>query len=141
MNKISKRTEESNDSGRVCRGFTSRGRAFANGECILKKVECLSSKQGKITKQDKAQVVYELRNEFSVKALLQLADIPRSTYYYWVNTIGIPDRDAKLKDVKEISIQFRSIDDTVNRIISRGKFFDGKCVKDVEKDLHGRGLS
>ncbi|MGG4108365.1 IS3 family transposase, partial [Paenibacillus lautus] len=65
----------------------------------FKKVEHLSSKQGKITKQDKAQVVYELRNEFSVKALLQLADIPRSTYYYWVNTFGMPDKDSELKDV------------------------------------------
>ena len=69
--------------------FTSRNRAFENGECIFKKVECLSSKEGKITKEDKAQVVYELRNEYSVKALLQLADIPRSTYYYWVKAIGI----------------------------------------------------
>lgn len=51
----------------------------------------LSSKQGKITKQDKAQVVYELRNAFPVKALIQLADIPRSTYYYWVKKFGRPD--------------------------------------------------
>ncbi|GED17200.1 hypothetical protein AMI01nite_51910 [Aneurinibacillus migulanus] len=51
-------------------------------KCIFKKVEFLSSKQGKITKQDKAQVVHELRHEFPAKALLQLADIPRSTYYY-----------------------------------------------------------
>ncbi|WP_370017133.1 helix-turn-helix domain-containing protein [Peribacillus sp. B2I2] len=63
----------------------------------FKKVECLSSKQGKITKQDKAQVVYELRNAFSVKALIQLADIPRSTYYYWVKNFGRPDPDAELK--------------------------------------------
>jgi hypothetical protein len=34
-----------------------------------------------------------------VKALLQLADIPRSTYYYWVNTFGMPDKDSELKDV------------------------------------------
>ena len=39
------------------------------GKCVFKKVECLSSKQGKITKQDKAQVVYELRHEFPVKEL------------------------------------------------------------------------
>ena len=44
---------------------------LTNGECVFKKVECLSSKQGKITKQDKAQVVYELRNEFPVKALIK----------------------------------------------------------------------
>ncbi|MHA0856331.1 IS3 family transposase [Paenibacillus sp. CMAA1364] len=64
----------------------------------FKKVECLSSKQGKITKQDKAQVVYELRYEFSVKGLLQLAGVPRSTYYYVVKTFGMPDRDKELKD-------------------------------------------
>ncbi|MGG1658027.1 IS3 family transposase [Brevibacillus sp. NRS-1366] len=62
-----------------------------------KKVECLSSKQGKITKQDKAQVVFELRTEFPIKALLKLAGIPRSTYYYYVKTIGRPDKHAELK--------------------------------------------
>jgi len=35
--------------------------------------------------------------EFPVNALLQLAQIPRSTYYYWVNTFGRPDKDADLK--------------------------------------------
>lgn len=39
----------------------------------IKKSECLSSKQETITKQDKAQVIYELRYEFPVKELLQLA--------------------------------------------------------------------
>jgi transposase InsO family protein len=34
-----------------------------------------------------------------VKSLLQLADIPRSTYYYVVKTFGRPDKDAELKDV------------------------------------------
>ncbi|MED3561606.1 IS3 family transposase [Bacillus xiapuensis] len=63
----------------------------------FKKVECLSSKQGKITKQDKAKVVFELRSEFPVNALLKLADIPRSTYYYWVSTFNRPDKDAELK--------------------------------------------
>jgi transposase InsO family protein len=32
-----------------------------------------------------------------VKSLLQLADIPRSTYYYWVKNFGRPDPDAELK--------------------------------------------
>ncbi|WMT42168.1 IS3 family transposase [Paenibacillus sp. D2_2] len=63
----------------------------------FKKVECLSSKQGKITKQDKAQVVYELRREFPVIALLQLAGIPRSTYYYVIKSFGRPDPDGELK--------------------------------------------
>jgi transposase InsO family protein len=41
--------------------------------------------------------VFELRTEFPVKELLKLADIPRSTYYYWVKTFGRPDKDAELK--------------------------------------------
>jgi transposase InsO family protein len=32
-----------------------------------------------------------------VKALLLLADIPRSTYYFWVKNFGRPDPDAELK--------------------------------------------
>ncbi|MFF0830184.1 IS3 family transposase [Brevibacillus sp. NPDC003359] len=63
----------------------------------FKKVECLSSKQGKITKQDKVQVVYELRHEYPLKALLVLADLPRSTYYYYVKNFGRPDLDRELK--------------------------------------------
>ncbi|WP_155982705.1 IS3 family transposase [Paucisalibacillus sp. EB02] len=63
----------------------------------FKKVECLSSKQGKVTKQDKAKVIYELRLRFSVKALIKLANIPRSTYYYWVRQFDRPDKDAELK--------------------------------------------
>ncbi|MEV5027385.1 IS3 family transposase [Paenibacillus sp. LPE1-1-1.1] len=62
-----------------------------------KKVECLSSKQGKITKQDKAQLVYELRLEFPVVALLKLAGVKRSTFYYLVKQFGKPDPDEDLK--------------------------------------------
>lgn len=32
-----------------------------------------------------------------MNALIQLADIPRSTYYYWVRNFGRPDPDAELK--------------------------------------------
>ena len=32
-----------------------------------------------------------------MKALIKLADIPRSTYYYWVNLFDRPDKDAELK--------------------------------------------
>lgn len=41
--------------------------------------------------------MFELRIEFPVKELLKLAGIPRSTYYYWVNTFDRPDKDAELK--------------------------------------------
>ena len=53
--------KEKTKSWRFNRGTTSGKWAFTYGKCVFKKVECLSSKQGEITKQDKAQVVYELR--------------------------------------------------------------------------------
>ncbi|MFC3041888.1 IS3 family transposase, partial [Virgibacillus xinjiangensis] len=63
----------------------------------FKKVECLSSRKGKITQRDKAQVIYELRHKYPVRTLLLLAGIPKSTYYYWVDQMGQPDPDAELK--------------------------------------------
>ncbi|MDP4099397.1 IS3 family transposase [Paenibacillus sp. P96] len=109
-----------------------------------KKVECLSSKQGKITKQDKAQVVYELRNEFSVKALLQLADIPRSTYYYWVNTLNMPDKDSELKDMIQAIYEehqgrygYRRIQD---ELVNRGHRVNHKKVQRLMKVLGLKSL-
>ncbi|WP_392085319.1 IS3 family transposase, partial [Streptomyces sp. NPDC015350] len=32
-----------------------------------------------------------------MKKLIKLANIPRSTYYYWVNTFNLPDKNAELK--------------------------------------------
>ncbi|PFL30545.1 hypothetical protein COJ06_23195, partial [Bacillus cereus] len=55
------------------------------------------SKQTEVTKKDKAQVVYELRHQFPVQSLLVLANIPRSTYYYWLKNAKRPDPDADLK--------------------------------------------
>ncbi|MFF5994321.1 IS3 family transposase [Lysinibacillus sp. KU-BSD001] len=63
----------------------------------FKKVECLSSSQGKITTKDKVRVIYELRHKYSVKALVACAYIPRSTYYDLVKKLDQPDRDADLK--------------------------------------------
>ncbi|MDP1422026.1 IS3 family transposase [Peribacillus simplex] len=105
----------------------------------FKKVECLSSKQGKITKQDKAQVVYELRNAFPVKALIQLVDIPRSTYYYWVKNFGRPDPDAELKgliksvfDEHEGRFGYRRIRDELR---NRGHKVNHKKVQRIMKEL------
>ncbi|MFJ7726281.1 IS3 family transposase [Neobacillus sp. NPDC097160] len=65
----------------------------------FKKVECLSSRKGKITEQDKANVIYDLRHEFKVINLVKMAGIPRSTYYYWVKQMNRPD---KYNEVKEL---------------------------------------
>ncbi|WP_153043024.1 IS3 family transposase [Neobacillus mesonae] len=65
----------------------------------FKKVECLNSRKRKITEQDKAQVIYELRHEFKVIDLVKVAGIARSTYYYWIKQMNRPD---KYKEVKEL---------------------------------------
>jgi putative transposase len=70
-----------------------------HGECLFKKVECLSSRKGKITEQDKAKVIYELRHEFKVIHLVKVADIPRSTYYYWVKQMNQADKYSEVKEL------------------------------------------
>ncbi|PGZ43933.1 IS3 family transposase [Bacillus anthracis] len=105
----------------------------------FKKVECLSSKQGKITKQDKAQVVYELRHNYSVKALVKLATIPRSTYYDLVMKMNRPDVDADLKaEIKAIYEEnegrygYRRIRD---ELTNRGQKVNHKKVQRIMKEL------
>ena len=63
----------------------------------LKKLNALVQNKEKSPKQDKAQVVYELRHKYPVKALVKLAGIPRSTYYHLVKRMNRPDPDADLK--------------------------------------------
>ena len=62
----------------------------------LKKIECLGAGRG--TPKQKAQVVQELRQKYPLKALLQLAGLPRSTFYYYLHQSQNP---AKYQMVKE----------------------------------------
>ncbi|WP_144478275.1 IS3 family transposase [Cytobacillus oceanisediminis] len=74
----------------------------------FKKVECLGSGTGKITTKLKAQVIFELRNEYKVADLIKIAGIPRSTYYYWTKHKDRPDKYAKAKEaIKEIHHQHK----------------------------------
>ena len=67
------------------------------GECILKKIECLGCRAG--TAREKAQVIWELRHEHKIGLLIEIADIPRSTYYYYSKQFDHPkpDRYAEIK--------------------------------------------
>jgi len=62
----------------------------------LKKIERLGTGRG--TPKQKAQVVQELRQKYPLKALLQLAGLPRSTFYYYLHRSQNP---AKYQMVKE----------------------------------------
>ncbi len=63
----------------------------------LKKVKCLSSKQGKVTIEIKSRIVYELRNDFSVKVLLKLAQIPRRQL--WISSYSWLIDESKTKSL------------------------------------------
>ncbi|MEK5380013.1 IS3 family transposase [Niallia sp. FSL W8-0635] len=91
----------------------------------FKKVESLSSGQGKITKEDKVMAIYELRHKFPVIKLLMIAKLSRSTYYYLVKKKNLPDRDAKLR--KEITSIFN-------------EHYGRYGYRRVTQALHNRGL-
>jgi len=63
----------------------------------LTKLELLMSKQENITNQDKAKIVYELRKQYPVTALVKYVNIPRSTYYNLLKQMSRPDKDADIK--------------------------------------------
>ncbi len=104
-----------------------------------KKIEHLRSEEGKITKQDKAKAIYELKNEYSVKALLLLAEIPPSTYYYCVKNFDRPDPNAEIKeliqtiyDEHEGRFGYRRIRDELR---NRGHIVNHKKVQRIMKQM------
>jgi predicted nuclease with TOPRIM domain len=68
---------------------------------LLKKVEYFSSNAGKITNKIKAQVIFELKDQYEVVDLVEVADIPRSTYYYWEKRLNQTDKYVKVKEAIE----------------------------------------
>ena len=68
------------------------------GECILKKIECLNSRAGKIREKDKVAVITELRQDFKLTALLEYVEMPRSTYYYYLKKSKERDKYALIKE-------------------------------------------
>lgn len=90
-------------------------------------------------KQDKAKVVFELRHKYSVKALVKLAGIPRSTYYDLVKKMNRIDPDADLKveinsiyDEHEGRYGYRRIRD---ELANHGKNVNHKKIQRIMKEL------
>ncbi|MCP3033606.1 IS3 family transposase [Halobacillus sp. A1] len=87
----------------------------------LKKLFSLSSKGHRISQKQKAQVIYELRPTFSVNALAEIAQIPRSTYYDIIAKRKRLDPDRKWKRRIRVIYKahdkrygYRRISDTLN---------------------------
>ena len=53
---------------------------------------------GKIRETDKVAVITELRQIYKLTALLQLAEMPRSTYYYYVKQSKKADKYETIKE-------------------------------------------
>lgn len=99
----------------------------------LKKVECLSSSQGKITKEDKVKVIYELWHKYSVKVLVAFAPIPRSTYDDLVKKMNRPDPNAVLK--AEIQAIYNEHEGRYGYLRIRDELVNHKKVQRIMKAL------
>lgn len=74
----------------------------------------------------KAQVVQKLRQEFSLPLLLEIAQLPRATYYYHLKRMRVPD---KYKEVKaEIALIYHE---------NKGRY----GYRRITTELHNRGFS
>ncbi|MCD8511837.1 MAG: IS3 family transposase [Bacillus sp. (in: Bacteria)] len=91
----------------------------------FKKVECFSSNAGKITNKIKAQVIFELKDKYEVVDLVEVADIPRSTYYYWEKRLHKADKYTEVKEV-------------INEIFHENKGRYG--YRRIAKELNKRGI-
>lgn len=72
-------------------------RISSHGERLLKKIESLSSTK-KPTEQEKVIAVSELRQDFKLTALLKLACLAKSTYYYHIKKLNKDDKYKQIKD-------------------------------------------
>lgn len=72
--------------------FGRRNFSASYGEGLLKKIERLNSKAGEIQLTDIVTAITELRCDYKLAALLELAGIPRNTYYYHYKKIQSEDK-------------------------------------------------
>ena len=73
-----------------------RDAAVAGGERILKKLASLGFGE-RATPGEKAQVVQKLRLKYSLSILLEIAQLPRATFYYHVKKMHRTDKYADVK--------------------------------------------
>ena len=80
----------------------------ADSEATAKKIAGLSSVQGTISAQDRTLIVLELRQQFPLVGLLQVAGLHRSTFYYQRRLLAGEDRHEELRTrIKAIFAQHR----------------------------------
>ena len=64
----------------------------------IKKIKCISSGKNQAREQEKVISVNELGHKYSLKELLKLAEMPRTTFYYYLKNLK---KEDKYKEIKE----------------------------------------
>lgn len=64
----------------------------------IQRLKCLSSRSRKTKESDKVTIITELRQKYKLTVLLEMAGMPRSTYYYYLKKQKSPDKYALVKD-------------------------------------------
>ncbi len=66
-------------------------------------MQCLNSGKERLTSKEKTKIVTELRPEYKLDLLLEIANLARSTYYYHLKNIEQPDKYMDTRDkIKQI---------------------------------------
>ena len=66
---------------------------------FLKKSQSLAQKLEDLTTKQKVEVVRELRTKFELKVLLEIANIPRTVYYYQIKSINKRNKYEEIEKV------------------------------------------
>ncbi len=94
-------------------------------ECLLKKLASLSFGE-RATPAEKAQVVQKLRQAYQLALLLDIAQLPRATFYYHLKQMKKPDKYASIKE--EITAIYHE---------NKGRY----GYRRITAVLHSRGIS
>ena len=87
------------------------------------KIECLGCREG--TAREKAKVIWELRREYKLGLLIDVAAIPRSTYYYYEKQF----KENKPDKYTEIKAEIRRIYDE-----SKGRYGYRRITAELRKN-------
>lgn len=97
-----------------------RKSAALYGERLLKKIERLHSKAGKIQMTDIVTAITELRSSYNLAALLEFASIPRSTYYYHCKKAQSEDKYKQEKaEIISYAINERAIFEQITEMLDK----------------------
>ncbi|VXB70366.1 conserved hypothetical protein [Bacillus sp. 349Y] len=108
-------------------------------EAYQKQLYTLAGRQETYPNKTKARVIYELKDQYDILALVKAADMPRSTYYYWEKRMNRPDKYAEVKkEILQVAhlykgrFAYRRVTDDLMR---KGIRHDPKTIRRLMREL------